>query len=167
MSKSLLIIVGLFIILFTSACSSSKLPPMPDIGAQVDEFNTDFKLSVPEGWNTYKVNEPVILRIEVLGNESISFSYDAFNNRKDINLFVLEENKWVEIENLAKYPEGFLVYMPANTDPLKYGVVSIFPILKDIDQTVLLRIVLTGYFFENNQITNKQSISYIDVPLNP
>ncbi len=163
-SSSIIVLFSLFLL---SACSTNNLPPMPNLETQVDEFNTHFKLVPEVGWNTFKINEPVKLSIEVIGKEAISFSYDEFNQDHELVLFILQDQQWVAVDNLAQYPEGYLVYWPAEGEPLKKGIVSVFPVLDNLNDEVLLRVVLTGKIFKDEQITDDQVVGYVDIQLKP
>lgn len=120
-----------------------------------------------EGMNTFKTDDIVRVSIEVTGDEAVSFSYDEFNKGRDIALFILRDEQWVAVDNLMNYPEGYLVYQPAEGDPLKLGTISVWPVLSDTNQDVLLRVILMGKIFKNDQITDERVIGYVDVKLKP
>lgn len=165
--KRWLFITLLINLLLASACSTHRLPSMPDLGIPIEEFNTHFKLTTDAGWNTFKIDEVITLSIEVIGDEAVSFSYDEYNQDRELALFILQNQQWVPVENLQQYPEGYLVYGPAEGDPLKRGVLSVFPILDNKDQEALIRVVVTGKIFKDEQITDEKVVGYVDVQLKP
>lgn len=159
-----IILINLFL---SSACSPHSLPSMPDLGIPVEEFNTHFKLTTSAGMNTFKIDEPIWLYIDVIGEETVAFDFDEYNQDRELSLFILQNQQWVPVENLTQYPEGYLVYGPAEGDPLKRGVITVFPILENQNQEALIRVVVTGKIFKDEQITDEKVVGYVDVQLKP
>lgn len=152
----------MLIILLVGCNNQQTLPSTPDLGIPIGEFNTRIRLMVPEGWNTYKINEVVGINVDNFSTDKIAFGYDY-----GARIFKLEDQKWIEIPNLEKYPEGYFILMPSQGNPLKQGAASVFPVLNDSKEAVTLRIVLIGNIYRDDQITDEQTAGYIDVRLTP
>jgi hypothetical protein len=157
-------LVFLIIIPNVFACTSSTngTPEMPDIGIPLDQFNTQFKIVAPDGWNTFKVGDGVTLDIEVIGDNPIAFKADY-----GAALFVLKEDHWVEVANMMKYPKGYFFLEPARGEAFKTGAASVDPILNDIHEAITLRVILIGNIVKDKQITDERVAGYIDVELKP
>jgi hypothetical protein len=166
MKKSYKHIIYITAVLFLIvACENKSLVPptdLPDIGIPPDEYSKDFKLSAPEGWNTFKVGDAVGLAVEVVSSDQIAFAQD-FGAR----LFIYENNQWVEVANFMNYPEGYLILSPAKNDPLKFGAAFVDPLLPDSNRAVTLRTVLVGNIYRDGKITDEIAAAYIDVDLKP
>ena len=82
-------------------------------------------------------------------------------------MFFYDNDHWVAVANLMKYPEGYLILPQGNDNPVKFGVVEVVPILPDIHESITLRIILIGKIYRDGEITNEESGAYIDVVLHP
>lgn len=152
----------LMIILLIGCNMQPSLPPTPNLGIPDNEFNSKIKLSVPEGWNTYKIGEDVGINVDIVTADQIAFGYDY-----GARIFKLEDQKWIEIPNLMEYPTGYEIIEQSKGDPFKQGSVVVFPDLSDIKADVTLRIILIGNIYRDGQITDEQTAGYIDVRLIP
>lgn len=119
-------------------------------------------MQAPAGWNTNKIGDITRLLVNVIGKESISFSSD-FGAR----IFLLEDQKWIEVENLMEYPPGTFLLSPSEGNLRKQVATSLAANLPDIDHEVKIRIFLIGNVYRDGQITDESTAAYIDLELNP
>ena len=153
----ILVLVALF------ACTSSNdLPPMPDLGIPLENYNQQFLITAPDGLNTFKIGEIIGFVVEVIVDNPIAFESDL-----SAVILVLQDGKWVAVPNLMKYPEGYYLLMPAKGDPFKWGDASIDPILPNTDKPAQLRVILVGNVVKDEEITDEQVAGYIDIELHP
>jgi hypothetical protein len=155
-------LIFIFMILVSGCNQASKLPQTPDLGIPANEFNSRVRLIAPYGLNNFKINDSVNLSVEVISNDQIMFRTDY-----GARIFELQDHAWVEVPNLTTYPEGYYLLFPSKGDPFKQGVASVFPVLKDQNQPVRLRIVIIGNIYREGQMTDEQTAGYIDVVLKP
>ena len=159
---SLLLFLLITGMLFGCQPSNNNLPPTPNIGIPEENYNHNFLITAPAGWNEFKTNKSVGLDIEVIGDYPIEFETDY-----GAVIFALKKGEWVEIPNLARYPDGTQRLVPANGDYLKHGGVPIAPIVPDETKTTQLRIILVGIIVKENLVTDERVAGIIDIVLNP
>jgi hypothetical protein len=135
---------------------------MPDIGITKEEINTRLHLSAPQGWNTFKIGDDIGLSVDVVTDDQIAFQHDY-----GAKIFMLEDEKWKEVANFMKYPDGYLVLSQSNGDPFKSGSAVVDPILPELDEAITLRIILIGNIYIAGQITGEQTAGFIDVEIKP
>jgi hypothetical protein len=159
---TLFLCMGLLLI-FSAACKDQSLPAEgPDIGIPAEEMNTKVQLSVPDGWNTFKIGDIVGIAVKVSSNDQVAFAQDY-----GARMFLYRNEEWVEIPNIMHYPEGHIILSPAGNDPFKEGEAGVDPILPDEKQPATIRIYLVGHIYRDGQITPEVTASYIDVELEP
>ncbi len=151
--------------MFIFACSAKpkSLPVLQDIGIPEENFDNHFTLIAPDGLNKFEINKmEVSIAVTVVGEYPISFEGD-FGAR----IFRLDNDKWVEIPNLEKYPNVNTIVETANGDPIKTVLTGVDPVIYYPDHPVKVRIVLIGSIVKDGQVTNELAASYIDVDLKP
>lgn len=148
--------------LLSTGCHSSVLPPTPDVGIPEAEMNRQFHLDAPLGWNDFKIGESVVLRVDVVSDNQITFRSDY-----GARVFILENQQWVEISNLMEYPEGSFILSPSKGDPSMHAAASLFPDLPDTKKAVTIRIVLIGNIYRNGETTDERTGTFIDFKLRP
>jgi hypothetical protein len=141
--------------------TAPPIPQMPDIGIPDNEINSRFKLTAPEGWNTFKTGEVIGLSIAVISDDQIAFKTDG------AKIFLLEKETWVEIPNFMNYPQGYDLLSPSKNDPFKQGATVVVPQIPDENGNALVRIILIGNIYRDGQITDELTAGYIDVKLTP
>ena len=146
------------IIILSSGC----YPPVPiwnfpDSEVPFLEQNTQIKVYAPSGWNSFKINEPVDIAIENIGDEDV-FYLDA----SELNIYRWKDNYWSEIEDSLsreqpyKYtlkPEGRFFersavssFLPKINDPSsdEYVMIVIHANIQTIESDVALK-KISGY----------------------
>jgi len=149
-------------LLLTGCDKERSTAQMPDLGIPKEEINTRLHLSAPQGWNTFKIGDDIGISVDVVSANQIAFQHDY-----GAKIFVLEDEKWKEVANFMKYPDGYLVLSQSNGDPFKIGSAVVEPILPEFNEAITLRIVLIGNIFIDGQITDEQTAGYVDVKLSP
>lgn len=155
-------ILILLVVLHSGCNVHTSIAPMPDIGVSENEMNTQIHLETPSAINTFRIGEPISISVDVTSTHQIAFPFDNI-----VRIFVLKEKQWVEVPNLTKYPQGYLVLSPSKDSQLNTGVVPIFPVLSETNKEVLVRIILIGYIYRERKVTDEQTMAYIDVKLKP
>lgn len=147
-----------------ASCRAEAQPVgMPSVDIPADALNEQIRLSAPAGWNTFKVDSPVGLLVEVTGTETIIFPPDF-----GIQPFRYSDGEWVEVEQVpTTYVHGDVIVPPSGGNPLVTGTARTFPILPDTDKPVLLRIFVFGHMYRDGTATDDKVGAYIDVLLEP
>lgn len=150
-------------LLTVSACSyRSPAPPGPDIGIAPNALNTEIRVYAPEGWNTFKVDDSVGLAIEVVGPGEVLFRSDY-----GVEVYEYTEGEWREVPKVPGESGDDLVLGPSGGDPLGFGATSVFPVLPDTSDPVMLRIFVRGVLVVEGQATGDEVGAFVDVTLQP
>jgi hypothetical protein len=160
-------LLGLFMMLLALGACTTPLPEsiedMPDVGIPAQEMNKRISLSVPKAINfDFKIGKEVAIAVEVSTNDQI-----AFDHNYGARLFTYGNNQWVEIRNLTKYPDGYLVISPKEDNPLNVGVFVFIPLLPDPNKATTIRVFLVGHIYQAGKITEGTTGGYIDIDLKP
>lgn len=153
-----------------NACNSKPdqpaIPQLPDIGITIDEINTRIAIRAPDGINSFRTNSVVYLEIKLIS--SSSKDEVAFNSDFGARLFIVQGGQWVEIKNSAIYVagNGYLFLSPGG-GPMQSYVSGVKPDLPNVNSTIIVRMVITGYIVKNAQVTDEKTGAYVDVKLNP
>jgi hypothetical protein len=146
------------------ACSPAGAPQFdgtPDIGVPAGNVNTELRLWAPEELNTFKVNEPISLSVEVTGTEQVVFPRD-YGNRMFRNV----SGDWVEVENVpTDWGEGSFLLSPSKGDPMAWGSPRVFPWFGDTDSPVLLRVFVVGNRYSDGAASSDKVGAFVDVTL--
>ena len=160
-----LLICFSILVLTGSGCNSKAPLPdnnIPDIGIRPEQMNTKVRLAAPEGWNTFKIDDEVILTLELVTEDQVVFpsGYGA-------RLFIYQNDHWLEINNDMKYPKGeILVQHHDRNDPVIESA-GLAPLLPDPNKPVTVRMILIGHIYRGGKVTSEKTASYIDVRLKP
>jgi hypothetical protein len=160
-------LVLLLVMFFVGACgksSQASVSKMPDIGIPIENANEKVKLSAPGGWNPdgFKLGRDVSIAVEVISNDRI-----AYDRTHGVRLFIGDNERWIEVENLMKYPDGYIILSPKVENPLNVSEISVAPNIPNGGKAVTLRIILVGHIYQNDEITDETTVAYIDVRLEP
>ena len=164
--RGILICVGTFSI-GTISCTtgleqtSTSTEANSNIGitAQGEEY---LAVTAPAGWNTFKTTEPITLMIINVSDNQI-VSNDSFNSR----IFILSEDKWVEVNNKVVYANNpFTLESNKEMDPTKIFALFVSPELPDDQQSYEVRIFVFGSMI-NEDKTEVEIVDYVDVQLFP
>lgn len=159
----ILFIVG---ILVQSCIGGQSQAPsgMPDVGIPAEEMNSSIQVIAPNGWNTYKINDRVVLEVEVISTEQVIFPPD-FGAR----VFVIVDDEWAEVSLLppSRPRQGQFLLSPSYGDPFERGEAMVYPILEQSDRPVLMRVFVIGSIYQDGQITDRRVAAYTDLTLRP
>jgi len=162
--KSVLIIILTAVLSSCSSQTNSAEPtpiPTPDIGTDV-QVGKYLEVTAPNGWNSFKTNEPISLEIRNISKNQITSGPDL-----GARIFVRTEKEWIEVINKENYQHELLVLEPTeNYDPLKTVATFILPDLPDYSVKTYIRIYVVGNLMENGNETTEVG-SYIDLELKP
>ena len=158
------ILLTLAFVSLLGACSPSGTPQlegMPDVGVPAQHVNTEIRLWAPEELNSFKVNEPIWLAVEVVGKEDVVFPRD-YGNR----MFRYADGDWGEVENVpTDWGEGDFLLSPSNGDPMEWGGPRVFPWFESVDDPILLRILVVGSRYRGGVATDEKVGAFVDVAL--
>jgi hypothetical protein len=146
------------------ACAGLERPVgTPPVDVPAEALNTDIRVFALDGWNTFRIDDPLTLSVEVMGDDEIVFPPDF-----GVKMFLYDAGDWVEIEGVAtEYSGGAFVLSPSNGNPLLVGDTTVFPILPDPDKPATLRIFVTGHFYRHGKATDERVGAYVDLVLKP
>lgn len=151
-----------------SGCADAGSVPKDEI-LKVDvpweEMNTDLQLSTPKTLNTFKIGDAVFIEIKVISSNQV-----AFERNFGAQLFIYENERWVETPNITRYdylaPKDYIIY-PYQKNTFDVGMAVVSPEISDKNTAKTVRIVLVGSIFRNEQVTNQKTAAYLDVQLHP
>lgn len=147
-----------------SGCSRTVAPTpegMPDVGLEADALNAQVHVWAPAEVNTFKVNEPIALAVEVIGDDQIAFQRD-FGNRT----FQYMNREWSEVQYVpTDWGQGIFLLAPSNGDPRAWGSTEVFPWFDEPPSEVYLRIFVVGLIYRNGEVTDSKAGAFVDVIL--
>ncbi len=156
----------LVIVLFYSSvsCVGNVLPSgFPIQSIPSENINTYLKIYTPIGWNDFRVGSPIAIEIINISDETISATLDF-----SIQCFTYSDSKW---NLLPKVPvernEGYLIMRPSIDIPQDALASVIFPIIKNADVPIDLRVLVTGNIFRDGKPTDMRVGAFTDVTLYP
>jgi len=154
--------VAVIILFQTVGCQSHQDLQMslPAEDISIEDVNSQLRLSAPEGWNTFKTGQSIVLEIENISDHTIAVDYTL------PRVFLYQEEQWVEIEKLGEYT-GETIQILSPTDGDADGAVGILPDLPDPSQAVTLRILVVGNIVQDGVVTEEQTAAFIDILLSP
>ena len=134
---------------------------MPEVGLPTEAIDAQIRVWAPEGLNTFKINQPIGLAVEVLGSEQVIFARD-FGNR----MFQYANEEWREVENVpTDWGEGSFLLSPSNGDPMEWQETEVFPWFGETDSPILLRLFVIGHVYRQGATTDDAVGAYVDVIL--
>ncbi len=122
-------------------------------------------MTAPIGWNNFRVNDVITLRVEVVGDEPVWFPADY-----GTKMFMLGDGKWIEIEDIpTKYAANHIILWPSQDDVIvsSTGALSLYPLLPETDKRVQLRVFVRGNIYGDRVHTNEIVGGYFDIYLDP
>lgn len=151
-------------LVLVAACAGEQPPTgMPPVDIPLEVLNTEVRVFYLEGWNTFRIDDPVALSVEVVGDEQVIFPPDF-----GVRMFLYSEGMWVEIEGVpTEYRGGSFVLSPSHGDPFEVGDTSVFPIVPDKGTPALLRVFVTGHVYRDGKATDERVGAFVDLTLNP
>lgn len=150
-------------LLFLMGCKRISMPSdFPEVGISLSDMNNYIELNAPESINSFNTEGVIELSVRVIGDEPIAFTHDY-----GARLFIPQNGEWEEVRNFGSYPRGIIIVPPWDNNPRNEGAAGVGPELPDPEKPVLLRIVLIGNVYRNEQVTDERVGAYIDVELKP
>ncbi len=149
---AIFILIGIILILIP--------PPMPELGISSEKINTYFILEAPVQVNQFRTDGIINISIKPTTDSSINLLPDY-----GARLFLLDDNKWIEIKNLMIYQSDNFLLPPI--DPTAIGIATVFPDIPDVSHPVRVRVVFMGYVVRDGITTDELVASYVDVKLKP
>jgi len=132
------------------------------LGIASEEINTKFTISAPNGWNSFRIGDSIGLVIDLVSKDQISFSYDY-----GAKIYINERNKWIEIENIAKYPVGSFIVTPDMLPQDIPGAV-VDPKIQKTDEPITVWVILFGDILtKDGKFTGDKTAASISIQLNP
>lgn len=162
--KVILVYFGVLATLIIPGCNTfhilNKLP-----GYEIDQSNINSQIDfyAPDGWNTFKIGDPISFAVDVMCDDPIIFSRDY-----SIAAYQKKESIWVELNNVPETRnDGEVLLFPISENPFNNGAASIIPIIEDQTKPVKLRVVVVGHIYLNGEKTDQLVGAYTDVKLYP
>ena len=146
-----------------SACFFINPAGMPPVDVPSDELNTEFRVFVEDELNRLRINQRIWLAINVIGENQIIFPPDFA-----IEMFQYTDGEWQPVKDVpTEYAGGDCILYPSAGDPLLWGSTSVFPLVTDMEEPVLLRIFVFGHAYQDGKAIDDKFGSYVDVTLKP
>lgn len=124
-------------------------------------MNTDIRVWAPDGLNTFNINEPVGLAIEVIGSDQVIFARD-FGSR----IFRYSDGEWVEVENVpTEWGEGSFLVSPSHGDPMEWAGTEVYPWFDEAVSKARLRVVVQGWRYRDGAPTDERVGAFVDIEL--
>lgn len=165
LTKKLMWIAFLIFCLSLFGCKSETgvSPDLYEIlGIAPEEINSKFIITAPNGWNSFRIGDSIGLVVGLVSKDQISFSYDF-----GAKIYINERNKWIEIENITKYPVGSFVVTPDMLPQDIPGAVVV-PKIQKTDESITVWIILFGDILtEDGKFTGNKTAASISIQLNP
>lgn len=134
---------------------------MPDVGVPSDSLNAQIHLWAPQELNSFKINEPINLAVEITGNSDVIFDRD-YGNR----MFRNAEGTWTEVQNVpTEWGEGSFLLSPSEGDPQRWGTTQVYPWLEGDADSIQLRIFVVGRVIRDGEATDEKVTGFVDVML--
>lgn len=165
MSRRLTLTATILTLILLSACVlQPDIENVPDVGIPIQELNSQVIAFAPKGWNTFKIDDPIMLEVYVKGEKSVIFPPDF-----GIRVFLYHDGRWIEvIEKIPViYPYENVILSPASGTSFPTGAVMIYPKLPEANRPILLRIFVFGHTYSRGKTTDQQVAAYVDVVLFP
>ena len=163
-AKLIIIFIGALITFLIPSCNTfqtlSKLP-----GYEIDQSNINSQIVIyaPDGWNSFKIGEPISFAVNVMCDDPIIFSQDY-----NIAAYQKKESSWVGLDTVPEIRnDGEILLYPLSESPFNNGAASIIPIIGDQTKPIKLRVVVVGHLYKNGEITDQLVGAYVDVKLYP
>jgi hypothetical protein len=171
MKKTKWILTMMLIGIVISSCSVNNEKNKSDefikllYDPNVKDVNESLELRLdPFRENTLKIGEKIYLEAMNKSNKEIIFSA---NNNVQIFTYDPINKNWRETKNLINYYGKGYSISPVNQNGLHSVLVKIDPVIESQQKNVKIRIAVTGYIFEDGQITKDAVSSYYDLELRP
>jgi len=180
LSRKYKLIVVLMLFLLPS-CQAQTEINLPDIGIEQNNLNQELEIILLPS-NTYKIDETIKLVVRLRSNIEIYTNYNF-----GVRMFILDEtlNQWEEVYDPAiSYPEGsgflqdnFLNKFYIGSDNIILSTkdkgklnqlgINLHPKTKNKNKHIKLLIVVGGYLYENETVTEQKVGAYTIVNLKP
>ena len=172
-------ILALFTFAFLSGCLNQAEVNFPDVGIEQNKLNHELEIILLPS-NTYIIDEPIELVVRLRSNVEVYTNYNF-----GVRMFMLDEtsNQWEEVyDPVISHPEGsgfelnFLqngfhigsdnvILSLKDKSKLNQLGLNLHPTIKNENKYINLLIVVSGYIYENEIITEQKVGAYTIVKL--
>lgn len=159
-----IIFIYLLLLCLLISCSSLDKPEKKTgfiIGAGED-VNKSIQVSAPEGWNTYKIDDPINLAV------FLQSKYPVYVSDRDVTVGYLEGKAWHPVLKIEwdTYFEDVIYYEDVEVRRMAPLVVQIDLSSGEYVNGGMFRFFVTGYIFKD-QMKGEKVFAYVDVELFP
>lgn len=149
-----------------AGCRTGSTNPEEELNASLglasEAVNSRFTVEAPPNWSTLQIGDGIGLQVKVVAEDEISFAYD-FGAR----IFTRVEDRWVELENSMRYPEGSIILSSEPQPTRKAQIVIVAPNISTSDTPITVRIILFGEMFRDGKLTGEITAALINIDLYP
>lgn len=145
------------------ACNAQKPTPIEntdDVILSGKDVNQSITLSAPEGWNTYKSDDPVYLAVVPFSNHKI------FLNEKNLSTFQLVNDEWILIKNDNPHSPMEIIMIPGEVPAASTVQVVAVPRLLPQSGDIKLLFVISANVYDNETV-GEEIKAYTEVTLKP
>lgn len=164
-------LIILILVVFSSSCAQTSTyeeemeTSIPaEINAQVMPNGEIIQILAPEGWNSFKLGEPVSLMFQNRSSEQIIFEHDF-----GVKVFFLQKGQWFKAENDIVYLDTDKIILEPNIefDPLNIESIVVLPNIPNVNGMVEVRVFVIGTTLQDENTEGKEIATYLDLQLNP
>ena len=143
---------------FLFACASDSPTPQetPTLEISFETLNEEIRITAPKLQNSFRANDIVEFKIEVIGENEILFRPDYQNK-----MFIYTQESWVEVFHTPPECKRDNILLA----PSEINHFSAYPALPDLDESTILRIYFFGNVVKNGEENGKRVGGYTDVLL--
>lgn len=149
-----------------ASCRTGSINPEEELnetlGLASEAVNSRFTVEAPPNWSTFQIGDGIGLQVKVVSEDEISFTYD-FGAR----IFTRVKDRWVELENSMRYPEGSITLSSEPQPTRKAQIVIVAPIISTSDTPITVRVILFGKIFRDGKVTGDITAASINIDLYP
>lgn len=136
---------------------------MPDIGVIKGDLNQEIEVKIPNGWNSYKIGEPITLEITNLSQKDLLFDMNY-----GVRMFIYKDKTWIEVfDQMISFYKDDIILKPFTGAPDTTGVITVLPRLENIGQKILMRIFVFGFAGKKDMNNSSRIGGFVDISLEP
>ena len=126
-------------------------------------INSDVKITIPKGWNSFLIDDLISIKIENVGKDQIKFSNDF-----GLELFQWNGSGWIRVDLVeTNYLVDEYILKPYQKEIRDCGTTDFIPIIVDKRIPARLRIIVYGKRMVNHQVSNVTVAAYKDIWIYP
>jgi hypothetical protein len=150
----------ILLLLFLTACSPQISAPAtsPSLEIPFETLDEEIRISAPKLQNSFRLNDIIELKIEIIGENKILFRPDYQNK-----IFIYTQENWTEVFHTPPECKRDNILLA----PAESSYFSAYPALPDLEEATILRIYFFGNIAQDGEATGKRVGGYTDVLLRP